>query len=145
MQGIMQLGGGGLRIPAGDLRKAIRTSEEINGHLLEYVQGEAMILSQVAACHRLHDAEERLSRWLLMAQDSVQTDVLELTQEFLADMLGSRRATVTLVAGTLQRSGLIEYHRGRVKILDRMRLEDAACDCYRVIRHLRDGNHSDGS
>jgi CRP-like cAMP-binding protein len=146
VQAIMQLGGAGLKVPAGELRKALRTSEEVRGHLLEYVQGETLILSQVAACHRLHDAEERLSRWLLMAQDRVQTDVLDLTQEFLADMLGSRRATVTLVAGTLQKSGLIEYHRGRVKILDRARLEDAACDCYRVIRDLRwNGNNSDGS
>jgi CRP-like cAMP-binding protein len=133
-----------LKVPAAEFRKALRTSEEVRGHLLEYLQGEALILSQVAACHRLHDAEERLSRWLLMAQDRVQMDMLDLTQEFLADMLGARRATVTVVAGTLQRCGLIEYHRGRVKIIDRAGLEDAACDCYRIIRDLHwTGNNSD--
>jgi Mn-dependent DtxR family transcriptional regulator len=72
-----------------------------------------------------------------MAQDRVQTDVLDFTQEFLAEMLGSRRATVTVVAGALQRSGLIEYRRGHVRVLDRANLEAAACDCYRIIRDLR--------
>jgi CRP-like cAMP-binding protein len=133
----MQLDGAGLKIPLADLRNAFRTSEEIRERVLEFVQKEAMILSQVAACHRLHEAEERLVRWLLMAQDRVQTDLLDFTQEFLAQMLGSRRATVTVIAGALQRSGLIEYRRGHVKVLDRSSLEAAACDCYRIIRDLR--------
>jgi CRP-like cAMP-binding protein len=137
MRCFMQIEGTGLRIAMGDLRAAFRSSEEIREKLLENVQKESMILGQIAACNRLHEAEERLARWLLMVQDRTQSDMLDLTQEFLAEMLGSRRATVTVVAGTLQRSGLIEYHRGRVKILDREGLESAACDCYRVVRDLR--------
>lgn len=134
---LMQLEGTGLRIPMEELRKIFQSSEEVRERLLALVQVETMILSQVAACNRLHEAEQRLVRWLLTAQDKVQTDTLELTQEFLAEMLGARRATLTVVAGILQRSGLIEYHRGVVKITDRARLEDAACDCYRIIRDLR--------
>lgn len=137
MRCFMQMEGTALRIPMGDLRAAFLSSEEIRQKLLENVQKESLILGQIAACHRLHEAEERLARWLLMAQDRTQMNVLDLTQEFLAEMLGARRATVTLVAGTLQRSGLIEYHRGRVKIVDREGLEAAACDCYRIVRDVR--------
>lgn len=147
----MQLDGSGLRIPLDELRAAFRLAEDFREGVLGFVQTEMMILSQIAACHRLHESEERLARWLLMAQDRVQTDVLDLTQEFLAEMLGARRATVTLVAGTLQRSGLIEYHRGRVKISDRAGLEDAACDCYQIVRDIAGvrvggmGSSGDGS
>ena len=90
----------------------------------------------MAGCHRLHEAEERLARWLLMAQDRTQSDVLNLTQEFLAMMLGARRTTVTMIAGAMQRSGLIEYYRGQVKIPDRENLEAAACDCYPIMKDL---------
>lgn len=133
----MQLDGEGLRIPLSDLRSLFQSSDEIRERVLKLVQKEAMVLSQIAGCHRLHGAEERLARWLLMAQDQTQTDVLEFTQEFLANMLGSRRATVTVVAGTLQRAGLIEHQRKSVRVLDRERLEAAACDCYRVIKEIR--------
>jgi hypothetical protein len=97
---------------------------------------------QLAGCHRLHEAEERLSRWLLMAQDRTQSDVLNFTQEFLGMMLGTRRTTVTIIAGILQRSGLVEYSRGRVRILNRENLEAAACDCYQVTKQLYDGLYS---
>ena len=91
-------------------------------------------ISQAAACNRLHSNEERLSRWLLMSHDRVGTDRFLITQEFLGQMLGSRRATVTLSAGMLQRAGLIRYARGHVEIVDRPGLEGASCECYRVIR-----------
>jgi len=91
-------------------------------------------ISQAAACNRLHSNEERLSRWLLMSHDRVGTDRFLITQEFLGQMLGSRRATVTLSAGLLQRAGLIRYQRGHVEIVDRPGLEGASCECYRVIR-----------
>jgi CRP-like cAMP-binding protein len=103
---------------------------------LEFVQEQTLSVSQIAGCNRLHEAEARLARWLLMAQDRTRSDVLNFTQEFLAMMLGAQRTTVTLVAGDLQRSGLIEYRRGRVKILNRKSLEEAACDCYKVIKNL---------
>ncbi|MDQ2833962.1 MAG: Crp/Fnr family transcriptional regulator [Acidobacteriota bacterium] len=125
-----------LRIPFPKLQKAFRASEEIRVRLLEFVQAQAVSLGQLAGCHRLHEAEQRLSRWLLEAHDRVQSDELTLTQEFLAMMLGSRRTTVTAVAGSLQRSGLIEHSRGRVKILDRKKLEATACPCYKVTQHL---------
>jgi CRP-like cAMP-binding protein len=132
----IQLEATALRIPLRHLQKAFRSSEEIRDRVLEFVQNQALSLGQLAGCHRLHEAEERLARWLLMAQDRVQSDDLHFTQEFLAMMLGSRRTTVTVVAGELQRRGLIEYRRGRVKIPDRAALEAAACDCYQIIKRL---------
>ena len=135
----MQVEGNGLRIPMPELRTIFRGSEEVHARVLEFVQQQSYTLAQIAGCHRFHDAEERLARWFLMAQDRTQTEVLNLTQEFTAMMLGSRRTTVTLIAGAMQRSGLIEYQRGRLKILDREKLENAACDCYAVTKKLHDG------
>ena len=95
-------------------------------------------ISQAAACNRLHTNEERLSRWLLMSHDRVGVDDFAITHEFLGQMLGSRRATVTLSAGTLQAAGLIRYHRGHVSILDREGLEAVACECYGSIKRELD-------
>jgi len=135
-QCFMQAEGGALRIPFADLRKAYRESEEIRERILEFVQVQALSASQISGCHRLHGAEERLARWLLMVRDRIKSDALGLTQEFLGQMLGARRTTVTLVAGALQKSGLIEYTRGRVHILNVENLEKAACSCYPVLRNL---------
>jgi len=135
----IQLTATALRVPFSDLVRAFRTNEEIRDRVLEFVQEQAVSLSQLAGCNRLHESEERLSRWLLMAQDRTGSDVLEFTQEFLGMMLGARRTTVTVIAGVLQRSGLIEYQRGRVKILNRESLEAAACDCYRITKELYTG------
>jgi CRP-like cAMP-binding protein len=132
----IQLAGTGLRLPFPELVSAFRQNEEIRDRLLEFVQEQAVSLSQLAGRNRLHENEERLSRWLLMAQDRTQSDVLNFTQEFLAMMLGARRTTVTVIAGVLQRSGLIEYQRGRVRIINRENLEAAACDCYQVTKEL---------
>jgi len=133
----VQMEGTALRIPLAGLRTIFHDSEEIRDAILKLVQKEAMVLSQVAGCHRLHSAEERLARWLLMAQDQTRTDDLHFTQALLANMLGARRATVTEVAGALQRKGLIQYHRGHVIIRDRDGLERVACQCYQVIKELR--------
>ena len=132
----IQLEGAGLRIPMADLKSAFHSSEEIRERVLEFVQEQALAVSQLAGCQRLHESEERLARWLLMAQDRVNSETLNFTQEFLAMMLGAQRTTVTMVAGALQRSGLIEYHRGKVTIPNRENLEAAACDCYRVTKKL---------
>jgi CRP-like cAMP-binding protein len=134
----IQLAGSGLRIGTAHLRHAFQTSPEIRSRILEFVQAQGLTLAQVAGCHRFHEAEERLARWLLMAQDKTQSDVLHLTQEFLAMMLGARRTTVTMIAGAMQRSGLIEYSRGSVKIPDREKLVEAACDCYPVVKGIYD-------
>ena len=132
----IQLDGTALRITLRDFRNAFRTSEDIRDRVLEFVQSSSLTISQIAGCNRLHEAEERLARWLLMAQDRTQSDEMYFTQEFLAMMVGARRTTVTLIAGALQRADLIEYSRGKVKILDRERLETAACDCYRISKAL---------
>ena len=105
----------------------------------DYLQALFGQISQAAACNRLHSNEERLSRWLLMSQDRVGVDEFDITHEYLAHMLGSRRATVTLSAGILQAAGLIRYHRGRIVIVDRAGLEATACECYGTIERELDG------
>ena len=132
----IQLQGSALKIPYPKLAQLFKSSEEIRGRILEFVQEQMLSLSQLATCNRLHNAEERLARWLLMVDDRIQSDKIHLTQEFLAQMLGAQRTTVTMVAGALQRSGLIEYKRGQVQILSRSELEAAACDCYGVTKKL---------
>ena len=89
-------------------------------------------IMQSTACNAVHSVEQRLARWLLMAQDRMASDDFPLTHEFIAMMLGATRPTVTVVAGTLQKAGLITYHRGHITILDRERLEAASCECYRA-------------
>jgi len=103
-----------------------------------YTQAFVSQLSQQVACNGLHSIEERCARWLLLTHDRVGADEFPLTQEFLAQMLGVRRASVTVVAGTLQQAGFIRYGRGRVKVTDRSGLEQASCDCYRVLREVFD-------
>jgi CRP-like cAMP-binding protein len=137
-QCFMQMPGNGLRMKLDDMQTFFQDSEEFRGRLLEFVQQQTVTLAQLAACNKLHNAEERLARWLLMARDREGHDPMPMTQEFLALMLGTRRTTVTLVAGQLQRAGLIEYTRGKVTILDRGRLEAAACDCYRITKQALD-------
>jgi CRP-like cAMP-binding protein len=112
--------------------------------LSHYAQALVGFIMQSTACNAVHSVEQRLARWLLMAQDRMGTDEFPLTQEFVAMMLGATRPTVTVVAGTLQRAGLITYHRGRVTILDREKLESASCECYRattdLLRAVTDGS-----
>ena len=139
---MVQLTGTALRMPYPELLAAYRSNEEIRDRILEFVQDQAVSVSQLAGCNRLHENEERLARWLLMAQDRTQSDVLFFTQEFLAMMIGARRSTVTVIAGALQRSGLIEYERGRVKVLNRTNLEAAACNCYQITKNLYAGLYS---
>jgi CRP-like cAMP-binding protein len=99
-----------------------------------YAQGFLSQASQSTACNRLHHVEQRLCRWILMTHDRTGEDRLQLTQEFLAAMLGVRRASVNLVAGVLQKAGLIEYKRGTIVVLDREGLEGGACECYGIVR-----------
>lgn len=132
----MQVEGAGLRMPWDEFQRDFLPSEPVRRLVLQCAQSQSLILLQLAACNRLHEAEERLARWLLMVQDRVEGDTLLLTQEFVAEMLGARRTTVTLAAGTLQRAGLIEYRRGSIRILDRENLEAAACECYQTVQEL---------
>jgi CRP-like cAMP-binding protein len=117
----------------------VRQFPELGQQINRFGQKLAMQSTQIAACNRLHDVEERLARWIVMSQDRILSDTLPLTQEFLAQMLGTRRSSVTVAAGILQKAGLISYTRGNVTILNRQKLEEAACDCYGVVqRQLKD-------
>ena len=102
--------------------------------LLRYTQALMTQMSQTAVCNRLHTVEQQLCRWLLLIRDRLETDELVMTQELIANMLGVRREGITHAAGRLQESGLISYVRGRITILDRPGLEEAVCECYRVVK-----------
>ena len=133
---IMQIPGSGVRISADLLEDTMREAPQLRLVLNRYVLVQGLQVAQIAACNRLHEVEQRLARWLLMCQDRVGSDVLPVTHEFLAQMLGSGRPSVSLAAGILQKAGYIENLRGNVKILDRKKLESAACECYKVIQQF---------
>jgi CRP-like cAMP-binding protein len=129
-----QIPGSALRMPAADFRAQIQQDEELRTVLGHYTQALFNQISQATACNRLHPIEQRCARWLLMTWDRVHSDHFPLTQEFLAQMLGVRRPSVSVVANLLQRAGLIRYSRGIMTITDPAGLEAATCSCYRVIR-----------
>ena len=117
-------------------------NETVRDLVLRLNQIETLTVTQLAACNGLHEVEDRLARWILMVQDRLGAQELPLTQEFLGQMLGARRATVTMSAGNLQRAGLIEYRRGLIRVEQRDRLEEVACECYDVIKKLRESLHA---
>jgi hypothetical protein len=120
------------------LQAAVRQSEHLRNVILQYKETLLGQVQQTAGWNALHKTEARLARWLLQTRDRVESDRIPLTQDFLSEMLGVRRTTVTEVAGVLQEAGLIRYRRGQVEILDRRGLEQAACECYGVIRRRTD-------
>lgn len=101
-------------------------------------------ISQTAACNASHTVEERLSRWLLMCHDRIESEYLNLTQEFISEMLGTRRATVNVAALTLQSANLIHYNRGHITITDRAGLEEFSCECYVTLKNSIDGDGTPG-
>jgi CRP-like cAMP-binding protein len=131
---MVQVPDGALRVKTSVLRDEFKRGGALQDALLRYVQMLLLQTSQIAACNRLHSIGERLARWLLMSQDRCRCDELPFTQEFLAMMLGIRRAGVTEAALILQAEEYITYRRGRVKILDRAGLEDFTCECYRIVK-----------
>jgi CRP-like cAMP-binding protein len=131
---VTQAEGTAYRIDRKTFVEVLRRSPQLNRLLARNAQKTAFQVSQIAACNRLHEIEPRLARWLLMTQDRVRTDVLPLTHDFLSQMLGVNRSTVTICAGMLQEAGLIEYRRGKVHVLDRQRLEEASCECYQTMK-----------
>jgi CRP-like cAMP-binding protein len=133
---ITQGDGSAYRCDVETIRQLLRQSPDLGIYLNRYAQCLAMQTTQIAACNRLHEVEERLARWILMSQDRIAADRLPLTQEFLAQMLGTRRASVTVAAGALQKKGMISYTRGSVTIVDRKKLEETACDCYEIMQRL---------
>lgn len=132
-QAMVQIPGDAIRIKAELLKTKFAEGGQLQSLLLLYTQALFTQVAQTAACNRLHLLEKRLARWLLTVQDRIQSHEMLLTQEFLAQMLGTRRSGVTEAAGTLQKSGIIRYSRGKITILDRESLEINACECYRVI------------
>jgi CRP-like cAMP-binding protein len=129
-----QVPGQSLRVPADVFKEEVQRRGKLEHMLQRYTQALFVQTAQSTACNRLHTIEQRGARWLLMTHDRVDGDQFPLTQEFLAQMLGVRRASVSEVAGEFQRAGLIAYARGNIAILDRQGLEDASCECYRVVR-----------
>jgi CRP-like cAMP-binding protein len=130
---ITQGDGTAYRIDVVVLRNLLPKCPVLEGQLQRYSMLLGIQSTQLAACNRLHDVEERLARWLLMTNDRIGSEMLPLTQEFLAQMLGTRRSTVSVAASILQKAGMISYTRGNVTILSRPKLESAACDCYEII------------
>ncbi len=136
LQVVVQISGDGFRVAVGTLQKILESAPDLQLLLTRFAVIQGMQVAQTAACNRLHDIEQRLARWLLMAEDRVDSESLPITHDFLATMLGTNRSSVSLAAGNLQRKKLIRYTPGAVTIINRKKLEDAACECYEIMhRH----------
>ena len=133
---VIQISGEGFRISTRALHSVLPAAPDFQLRLSRYAVLQGMQVAQTAACNRLHEVEQRLARWLLMAQDRVGSGTLPITHEFLSIMLGTDRPSVSLAAHVLQQNAAIDYRRGALKILNRKRLEALACECYRVIHQL---------
>ena len=129
---IVQISGDGFRVKVEALQETLESTPHLQMMLSRYAVVQGMQVAQTAGCNRLHDTQQRLSRWLLMTQDRVDSESLPITHDFLATMLGTDRPSVSLAAGVLQRKKLIEYTRGAVKIVNRNKLQDSACECYGI-------------
>ena len=135
---ISQISGEGLRIPVSTFLEAIKRGGMLETLVRRYAAYSLRYANQTIACNLLHSVKQRTCRWLLMCRDRVEKDEFVLTHEFLAQMLGVRRQTVTVVAGTLQTASLMTYRRGVIRILNRKRMEDASCECYGVTKAFYD-------
>ncbi len=122
------------RMDRGSFVRVLSEADPFRDVVQRYLQALFAQISQQVACNALHSVEERCCRWLLLTHDRVGSDTFPITHEFLSQMLGVRRASVSLAASTLQQAGLIDYRRGRLTVVDRHGLEDVACECYRVLR-----------
>ena len=129
-----QVPGEALRMPARLFQEEVGRNRAFRDIVQRYAQAYLTQVSQAAACNRLHPVEQRLCRWILMSHDRVGADTLPLTQDMIAQMLGVRRASVSVVAGKLQKQGLIRYNRGVITLLDRPAMESCTCECYHVVR-----------
>jgi CRP-like cAMP-binding protein len=132
LRAVVQITGDGFRVEVGALQNTLESTPHLQLMLSRYAVVQGMQVAQTAACNRLHGIEQRLVRWLLMTQDRVDAESLPITHDFLATMLGTDRPSVSLAAGVLQKKKLIEYTRGAVKIVNRKKLEDSACECYGI-------------
>ncbi len=132
LEAVVQIRGDGFRVEVGNLQNTLESTPHLLQRLSRYIAIRGMQVAQTAACNRLHGIEQRLARWLLMAQDRVDAESLAITHDFLATMLGTDRPSVSSAASILQGRKLIQYTRGAVKIVDRKNLEKSACECYGV-------------
>jgi CRP-like cAMP-binding protein len=130
---LMQGAGDGFRIRSTILREQFLKGGALQRMVHTFAYLQLVQVTQSVLCNRMHEVDARLARWLLTSADRMESDSLNLTQEFLAQMLGVQRSTVTVAAGELQRAGLIGYSRGKIHILDRVRLAGTACECYRIV------------
>jgi CRP-like cAMP-binding protein len=137
-QSTVQIAGSAWQIPTAKYRECYKASEALRTAINKYESVIRFQAQQSAACHAIHTVEARFCRWLLISEDVLGSENVPLTQEFLSHMLGVRRTSVSLVAHTLQKAGFIQYARGKIKILNRAAIEEAACECYSVIREKID-------
>ena len=135
---VVQVAGHAFKMKAKVLQEEFARGGPLQLALLRYTQALITQISQTAVCNRLHTVEQRLCRWLLLSQDRVRSDDLRMTQEFISNMLGGRRESVTVAAGRLQDAGLIRYARGTIIILDRPGLESVVCECYSIVKRETD-------
>ena len=135
---VVQSAGVGYRVRAAVLKKRFESSGEVQHLLLRFTQALITQMTQTAVCNRHHAVDQQLCRWLLLMLDRLASDEVRMTQELIANMLGVRREGVTEAAGKLQANGLIEYARGRIRVLDRPRLERSVCECYAVVKREYD-------
>src|SRR5277367_4617552 len=135
---IMQVAGDASRMMGAALQRILRSAPQLQTMLNRHSGLQGMQVAQTAACNRLHDIQQRLSRWLLMTQDRVNAGLLQITHDFIATMMGTDRSTVSVAASVMQKDGILDYVRGAVKIVNRRKLEKSACECYGVIQNLED-------
>jgi CRP-like cAMP-binding protein len=135
---VVQSAGNAYRLPSKILKREFEHSGPLQHLLLRYTQALITQMAQTAVCNRHHTVEQQLARWLLLSLDRLFTNELNMTQELIANMLGVRREGVTEAAGKLQTAGMIQYNRGRIKVLDRPKLEERVCECYAVVKRETD-------
>ncbi len=135
---IVQGTGDAFRMQAKAMQDEFKRGGAFQLALLRYTQALIIQISQTAVCNRLHSTEQRLCRWMLMTRDRTHSDELQMTHEFISNMLGIQREAVSLAAHRLQDKGVISYARGRIQILDRQELEKYACECYQVVKDEHD-------
>src|ERR1700720_2630985 len=135
---VIQIAGDGFRMLGNSLERILLSAPKLQVILNRHTGLQGMQVAQTAACNGLHDIQQRLSRWLLMTQDRVDSGVLPITHDFIATMMGTDRSTVSLAALLMQKNGIIDYLRGAVKIVNRRKLEKSSCECYGVIQQFED-------
>jgi CRP-like cAMP-binding protein len=131
---MVQLAGMSVRIPATVVAQDFERGRDVRRVLLRYTQALLTQMAQTAVCNRHHEVSQQFARWILATLDRVQTPEIRMTHQLIADMLGVRREGVTEAASKLKNAGVIEYSRGRIRVLDRAGLEAAACECYAIVR-----------